>query len=139
MHETKVLKYIPPDLKDAQAIQSLPEPEEYTKIVGIECNSGMDHFHLTIAKLPPLDNITKRMLVFNVAKTFDILGWFSPTTIKVTTVVIGTILYQLLFTMTGYPSSIFSLTSTFPDVILTRSILFSCMDFATCLRMLMQP
>ena len=83
MHEAKVLKYIPPDLKDAQATQSLPEPEEYTKIVGIECNSSMDHFHLTIAKLPPLDNITKRMLVFNVAKTFDILGWFSPTTIKV--------------------------------------------------------
>ena len=79
----KMLEHIPPDLKDAPAIQSLPEPEEYTKTPGIEWNSNMDHFRLTIAKLPPLDNITKRMLVSDVAKTFDILGWFSPTTIKV--------------------------------------------------------
>jgi len=43
----------------------------------------MDHFRLTIAKLPPLDNITKRMLVSDIAKTFDVLGWFSPTIIKV--------------------------------------------------------
>ena len=33
--------------------------------------------------MPPLDNITKWMLVSDVAKTFDMLGWFSPTTIKV--------------------------------------------------------
>ena len=78
-----MLEHIPPDLKDAPAIQSFPEPEEYTKTLGIEWNSSMDHFRLTIAKLPPLDNITKRMLVSDVAKTFDILGWFSPTTIKV--------------------------------------------------------
>ena len=43
----------------------------------------MDHFRLTIADLPPLDNVTKRILVSDIAKTFDVLGWFSPATIKV--------------------------------------------------------
>ena len=43
----------------------------------------MDHFRLTISDPPPLTNITKRSLVSDIAKTFDILGWFSPSTIKV--------------------------------------------------------
>ena len=81
--ESEALKHIPPDLKDAQAMQLLPAPEEYTKTLGIEWNSTMDHFRLTIAKLPPLNNITKRVLVSDIAKTFDVMGWFSPTTIKV--------------------------------------------------------
>ena len=56
-------------------IQSLPSPDEYTKTLGIEWNTGMDHFRITIARLPPLDNITKRMLVSDRAKTYDVLGW----------------------------------------------------------------
>ena len=42
----------------------------------------MDGFWLTLSKLPLLDNITKRVLISNVGKTFDVLGWFSPYTIK---------------------------------------------------------
>ena len=52
------------------------------KTLGIEWNTGMDHFRITIARLPPLDNIIKRMLVSDRAKTYDVLGWFSPTLIK---------------------------------------------------------
>ena len=81
--EAEVLSHIPSDLKDTPAIQSLPAPVEYTKTLGIEWNSSMDHFRLTVANLPPLNNITKRVLVSDIAKTFDVLGWFSPTTIKV--------------------------------------------------------
>ena len=36
-----------------------------------------------MAKLPSGENITKRALISDVAKTYDVLGWFSPTTIKV--------------------------------------------------------
>ena len=43
----------------------------------------MDHFRLTIVKLPPLDNVTKRVLMSDVGKTFDVLGWFSPCMIKI--------------------------------------------------------
>ena len=43
----------------------------------------MDHFRLTVAKLPPLQHVTKRVLVSDIANTFDVLGWFSPAIIKV--------------------------------------------------------
>lgn len=78
-----MLNHVPTDLKDTLAVQSLPFPNKYTKTLCIEWNARMDHFHLSIVKLPPLDNITKQMLVSDIAKTFDVLGWFSPTVIKV--------------------------------------------------------
>ena len=61
----------------------MPTSGDYTKTLGIEWNAAMDHFRLTISDPPPLTNITKRALVSDIAKTFDILGWFSPSTIKV--------------------------------------------------------
>ena len=64
-------------------MQSLPAPDQYTKTLGIEWNSNSDHFHLTVSTLPPLKDITKRELVSDIAKTFDILGWFAPVIIKV--------------------------------------------------------
>ena len=36
-----------------------------------------------MAELPPLEIMMKRMLVSDIAKTFDVLGWFSPAIIKV--------------------------------------------------------
>ena len=42
----------------------------------------MNHFRLKVAELPPIDSVTKRFLISDVAKTFDILGWFSPCTIN---------------------------------------------------------
>ena len=42
----------------------------------------MDDFRLTVAKLPPIESITKRTVVSDIAKTYDVLGWFSPTVIK---------------------------------------------------------
>ena len=42
----------------------------------------MDHFRLTVASLPPLEKITKCLLVLDIAKTSDMLGWFAPTLVK---------------------------------------------------------
>ncbi len=44
----------------------------------MECEQG----RLAHADPPPFDNVTKRSLESDVAKTYDILGWFAPTTIK---------------------------------------------------------
>ena len=78
-----VLEHIPPDLRDGPLSHSILESAKYTKTLGIQWNSTMDHFKLSVAELPPLENVTKRLLVSDVAKTFDILGWFSPSIIKV--------------------------------------------------------
>ena len=87
------LQHVPDDLKESQSLCTLPEAAEYAKTLGIEWNTVMDHFRLNIAKLPPLDNITKRVLISDVAKTFDVLGWFSPCTVKMK------ILFQQLWEM----------------------------------------
>ena len=38
-------------------------------------------FCLTVTDFPSLEDVTKRTLVSDIAKTFDVLGWFSPTII----------------------------------------------------------
>ena len=89
--DPSVLQHVPSELKETHSAQSLPSPDDYTKTLGIEWNAHLDLFRLTVADLPPLESITKRVLVSDIAKTFDVLGWFSPTIIKVK------ILLQLLW------------------------------------------
>ena len=82
--ESNVLKHLPPDLKESQSNQMLPQSGEYSRTLGVEWNTNMDHFRLTIAKSTPLidDNLTKRALVSDIAKMYDVFGWFSLSTIK---------------------------------------------------------
>ena len=80
--EPSVLQRIDPDLRDSIEVLNLSGSEEYAKTLGLEWNTTMDHFRLTVTNLPSPDVITKRILVSNVAKIFDVLGWFSPTVIK---------------------------------------------------------
>ena len=77
------LRHTPAELRDSQCKHLIPNSHEYVKTLGIEWNANVDHFRLTIADLPPLEGITKRILVSDIAKTFDVLGWFSPSIIKV--------------------------------------------------------
>ena len=61
----------------------MPDPDQYTKTLRIKWNAQLDHFYPTVAELQPIANITKRALVSDKAKTFDVLEWFSPSIIKV--------------------------------------------------------
>lgn len=88
-----VLELIPEELKDTQSLCMLPDEGGYTKTFGVEWNTVMDHFCLKVAELPPIDSVMKRFLILDVAKTFDVLGWFSPCTIKMK------ILFQRLWEM----------------------------------------
>ena len=78
-----VLQHLPAELKATQSSHPLPDQDEYTKTLGIEWNSVLDHFRLTITEVSSIENLTKRALVSDIAKTFDVLGWFSPTIITV--------------------------------------------------------
>ena len=54
----------------------------YTKTLGVEWNTNLDQFRLTVADLPSTERvITKRLLVSDIAKVYDVLGWFSPSII----------------------------------------------------------
>ena len=79
-----VLQHIPPELRDSQLMYTIPDSYmEYVKTLGIEWNANLDLFHLTVAKLPSSRFITRRILASDVVKTFDVLGWFSPSIIKI--------------------------------------------------------
>ena len=80
--DPNVLCHIDPKIQDTKSTYHIPNPDEYTKTLGIEWNAHKDHFRLTVASLQDTNNMTKRALVSDIAKTFDVLGWFSPTIIK---------------------------------------------------------
>ena len=80
--DPNVFNHIEVDLWDVQSTHHIPSPDEYTKTLGIEWNANMDHFRLSVTSLQDSDSMIKRALVSDIAKTFDILGWFSPSIIK---------------------------------------------------------
>ena len=81
--EAVVLQHIAPKLRDSQSLYPIPDPDEYTKTLGIQWNSGLDHFQLTVVEFPETEDLTKRLLVSDIAKTFDAIGWFSSSIIKI--------------------------------------------------------
>ena len=81
-NDPSVLEKIPAELRDSREVQTFHEDTQYSKTLGIEWNVSADQFHLGITKPPSGNQATKRSLVSDVAKVFDALGLFSPTTIK---------------------------------------------------------
>ena len=77
-----VIESLSPELRDSRHILSITESQGYTKMLGVEWHSKMDHFRLTINELPRCDKLTKRRLVSDIGKTFNILGCFSPAIVK---------------------------------------------------------
>ena len=78
----EVLQQIPLELRDPLDVSTLPSGQEYSKTLGMRWHSRQDHFCLTVSDLLPLSSITKRVLVSDVAKVFDALGWYTPVTVK---------------------------------------------------------
>jgi hypothetical protein len=79
--EPDVLRNIDLELRDSIEVLTISDSDNYTKTLGLEWNTSLDCFRLTISQLSP-EITTKRSVVSNIAKIFDIFGWFSPTTIK---------------------------------------------------------
>ena len=50
--------------------------------MGVEWHSVMDHFRLDLSSHLPVDGLTKRILVSDIARIYDALGWFAPVIIK---------------------------------------------------------
>ena len=65
--EPVILQCIPSKLQEHQSTHSIPGPDEYTKTLGLEWNASIHHFRLSVAELPPLQDVTKRVLVSDIA------------------------------------------------------------------------
>ena len=79
--EASVLQDVPLNLRGSQDAHPISDTDSYTKTLGLEWKTTTDMFHLTISDSPPSGKVTKRVLVSDIAKVFDVLGWFSPTMI----------------------------------------------------------
>ena len=74
---------VPPELRDTWTSLTIFDSEEvYTKTLGVEWHSVLDHFQLSVANPSPIEDLTKHALVSDIVKTYDVLGWFAPTIIK---------------------------------------------------------
>ncbi len=79
----RVVQAIFPDIRESRDVHPISDSEHaYTKTLGLEWNTITDEFHLTISKLPSSEIMTKRILLSDVAKVFDVLGWFAPATLS---------------------------------------------------------
>ena len=88
----EVTKSIPDNLLETVPVQALSDSKltSHPKALGIEWNSIDDTMHVSIT-LPSKFYSTKRGVISDVAKTFDVLGWLAPIIVKMK------ILYQRLW------------------------------------------
>lgn len=78
-----VLEAIPAELRASQTSLPISSTEDvYTKTLGVEWHSVMDHFRLDVNNHTLAEGLTKRTLVSDIARTYDVLGWFAPVIIK---------------------------------------------------------
>ena len=82
-NDSNVLQPINPDSRDTQHSHQISDVKESTRTLGLEWRTDTDQFHLTISQSLIQENLTKRILVSDIARIFDVLGWFSPAIIKV--------------------------------------------------------
>ena len=76
-NESLVLEAIQPELQESKEVHSISE-SEHTKAFGLESNISTDTFYITTPNLLPTESMTKRILVADIVKVFDVLGWFAP-------------------------------------------------------------
>ena len=74
------LKHVSPELKESQASQAHPDGSEH-KTLGVEWNCKKD-LRLAVFTGLNIKTLTKRSLTSEIARTFDVLGLFAPSTIK---------------------------------------------------------
>ena len=89
--EPSVLQHLDSNLLDEQPYQVIPyESAGFSKALGVEWNANTDCFRISITEAS-MEITTKRALASEIAKTYDILGWFAPS------VVLAKVLLQRLW------------------------------------------
>ena len=71
--EPDVLRHLDPHLLGKQAYWDITDLHAFTKVLGIEWDSQCDIFRLAIGETPSITTLTKRALVSEIAKIYDVL------------------------------------------------------------------
>ena len=82
-NEAQVLDSVPSELREAEEVLSMSDSGTgVAKTLGIEWDTRSDSFNLATSEFILTEIVSKRILLSDVSKVFDALGWFSPTTIQ---------------------------------------------------------
>ena len=77
-----LLESIPEEMRETENIQVISAPEQCHKALGVHWHTIQDTLHVATPTLVKEDKPTKRQIASDVARTFDILGWYAPAVIK---------------------------------------------------------
>ena len=90
---TKVMDSIPEDLHEPSQLKALTDDDtnDSQKALGMHWNAAKDVLYVSVGNLTANQASTKRSLVSDITRTFDVLGWFAP----------STILMKILFNICG--------------------------------------
>ena len=81
-NEPIVLQHVDRNLCELGNTQEITDTKDSTKTLGLEWITDSDQFRLTVSQFSPHETPTKRILVSDIARVFDALGWFSPAILK---------------------------------------------------------
>ncbi len=73
---------IPPNLLETEEVQVIQPPAECHKTLGIHWRTATDMLHVATPQLCKTDIPTKRQVLSDMARTFDVLGWYTPATMS---------------------------------------------------------
>ncbi len=82
-HSSELLQTIPDEMKEKESLHIISPPDQCHKALGLHWNTSTDSFHVATPTLVSSDKPSKRKIASDVARTFDLLGWFAPCTVMI--------------------------------------------------------
>ena len=70
-------------MREVECHQTISPPAESHKTLGLHWDTKKDTLHVSTPKLTVEDKPTKRKIASDVARTFDLMGWFAPCTLLI--------------------------------------------------------
>ena len=70
--------FIPEELKEMEVNTELQRSSDNLRTLGIHWNTQQNTLHVATPDIKKSEKLTKRELVSNITKLYDIMGWFSP-------------------------------------------------------------
>ena len=77
-----LLDTIPEELKETETIQLFSSPKEHHKALGVHWDTHSDCLHVATPPPSRILHPTKRQLASEIARVFDLMGWFAPAVIQ---------------------------------------------------------
>ena len=77
----ELIHSIPEELREKETVQTISVPGDCQKALGVHWNTDLDNLYVATPPLTHITGPTKRLIASGVAKTFDLMGWFSPSVI----------------------------------------------------------